>query len=102
MTQWARAPQQRDQMVMYSQKLDDAIAPRSTVRYVDQVLDEMDWTMWESTYHPTQVQPAIHPRVLAGVIVYGMMVGVRSSSKLGRTTQIPNRFPVAGLWLADG
>ena len=98
MTQWAKAPQQRDQLEMYSRKLDDAIPLKSTVRFVDQVLDEIDWTTWEATYHPTLGQPAIHPRVLAGVIVYGMMVGVRSSYKL--VEQLT--FRIDFMWLASG
>jgi len=98
MTQWASAPQQRDQLEMFSRKLDDAIPLKSMVRFVDQVLDEIDWTMWESTYHLTLGQPAIHPRVLAGVLVYGMMVGVRSSYKLVEQLTYRTDF----MWLASG
>src|SRR3982750_1395431 len=98
MTRWAEAPQQRDQLELYSRKLDDAIPADHFVRFVDQVLSEIDWTKWEATYHLTLGQPAIHPRVLAGLIVYGLMQGVRSSYKLAEHLELRLDFR----WLASG
>jgi transposase len=83
---------------MYSRKLDDAIPADHIVRFVDQVLDEVDWTKWEATYHLSVGQPAIHPRVLAGLLVYGVMHRIRSSYALEEQLELRNDFR----WLASG
>jgi len=98
MTRWAEAPQPRDQLELFSRKLDDAIPRNHLVRFVDLVLAEIDWTKWEATYHVSLGQPAIPPRILAGVIVYGLMEGVRSSYKL----EVQLKMRIDFRWLALG
>lgn len=51
MTQWARAPQQREQMVLFAQRLDDALPPEHAVRLLDEILSRITWTKWEAAYH---------------------------------------------------
>jgi transposase len=96
--QWSPAPQKREQMVLFSRRLDDAIAADHNVRLLDAILDRLDWTPWESAYHGRLGQPAIHPRVLASVLLYGLLTRVRSSRKLEEALHVRLDF----LWLAEG
>ena len=79
MTQWARAPQRREQMVLFAQRLDDALPPDHAVRLLEEILSRITWTKWEAGYCERLGQPAIHPRVLAGVLLYGLLTRLRSS-----------------------
>lgn len=97
MTRWAEPGLGRDQAVLFSRKLDEAIPASHLVRLLDQVLGELNWSAWEARYHLNLGQPAIHPRVLAGVIVYGLMMGVRSSRLLEQALQMRIDFR----WLAE-
>src|SRR5690348_14768124 len=65
--QWAPAPQQREQMVLFAKRLEDAIAPDHTVRMLDSILSspQIRWSEWEAAYHGRLGQPPIHPSVLA-------------------------------------
>ena len=82
MTQWAEAPQQREQMVLFAERLDDALPPDHIVRLLDEILSRITWVKWEATYHGRLGQPAIHPRVLAGMLLYGLLTRIRSSRAL--------------------
>lgn len=95
---WAPAPQKREQMVLFSRSLDDAVAPDHAVRLCDELLGRLDWTAWERAYDGVLGQPAIHPRVLAALILYGLLVRIRSSRKLEEAPQVRLDF----LWLLEG
>jgi transposase len=73
MTQWARAPQSREQMVLFAERLDEAVPSEHAVRLLDEMLSGLDWSKWEAAYHARLGQPAIHPRVLSSVLLYGLM-----------------------------
>lgn len=96
--QWSPAPQKREQMVLFSQRLDDAVAAEHNVRLLDAILGRMDWSPWECEYDGRLGQPPIHPRVLASVILYGLLTRVRSSRKLEESLRVRLDF----LWLAEG
>lgn len=98
MTQWSRAPEDRQQMVLFSRRLDDAMSPVHAVRLLDEVLSRIDWSPWEARYHVRVGQPAIHPRVLAGVLLYGILRRIRSSRGLEEALQVRLDFR----WLAEG
>ena len=49
---------------------------------LDELLSLCDWSDWESEYHGSRGQPPIPPSVMARVILYGLIRGVRSSRKL--------------------
>src|SRR5215212_6381523 len=98
MTQWARAPQQRDQMVLFAERLDEAVPPEHAVRLLDEILSRLDWTKWEAAYHPRLGQPAIHPRVLSGVLLYGLMTRIRSSRALEEALVVRLDYR----WLVEG
>lgn len=98
MTQWARAPEHRQQMVLYQVRLDDVIGANHLARLFDGILECLDWTAWEAHYHQRVGQPAIHPRVLAGVLLYGLLTRVRSSRALEEALRVRLDFR----WLAHG
>ena len=95
---WAKAPQPRGQQILFSTTLDDVIPPDHPVRLIGELLDGFDWTSWESQYHGFRGKPPIHPRVVAGLWLYGLRRGVRSSRKL----EYMSGHSVDFLWLAEG
>jgi transposase len=98
MTQWAKSPQDRGQLVLFSKRLDEAVAADHHVRLLDDILGRLDWTGWEAKYHVSRGQPAIHPRVLASVLLYGLLTRVRSSRGLEEALMVRLDFR----WLAEG
>lgn len=95
---WAKAAQPRDQMVLFPTKLDEALASDHVVRLVEEILGRVDWRGWEAEYGRTRGQPPIPPRVVAGVILYGLLTRIRSTRGLEESLQIRIDF----LWLAEG
>ena len=95
---WARTPQARGQQILFSTTLDDVIPPDHPVRLIGELLDGFDWTSWESQYHGFRGNPPIHPRVVAGLWLYGLRRGVRSSRKL----EYMSGHSLDFLWLAEG
>jgi transposase len=95
---WAKAPVERSQLVLFANKLDDAIGEDHPVRLLDEMLAQLDWSEWENHYCGVAGQPAIHPRVMAGAILYGLTVGVRTSRGLEQACL--NRLDF--LWLVEG
>jgi len=82
MGHWARAPLEPDQTLLFYPTLRGSLAEDHPVHVVDEVLAQYDWTPWEREYVLVEGQPPIHPRYLAGAIVYGLSAGVRSSRAL--------------------
>jgi transposase len=72
----------RDQAVLFATTLDDAVSSDHEVRIFDEFLCLQDWSDWEGEYCQNRGQPPIHPRVIAGVILYGLMRRIRSSRVL--------------------
>ena len=95
---WAKAPMAREQMVLIATTLDDRIPEDDPVRLFAEVLDGYDWSVWEAKYHGRIGQPPIHPRVLAGLWLYGLRRGIRSSRKLEYMAGHNLDF----MWLAEG
>ena len=98
MTQWARAPQNREQMFLFSQRLDDALPADHMVRLLDQILRGLDWTKWEACYHGRLGQPPIHPQIMAGVLLHGLLTRIRTSRSLEEALIVRMDFR----WLAEG
>ncbi len=82
MSRWAKPGLDRDQLVLIETTLSDRIPEDHSVRLFWELLDTYDWGPWERRYHGRQGQPAIHPRIVAGVLLYGLTQGIRSSRKL--------------------
>ena len=95
---WAKTTQPRDQLVLFPTRLDDAVGPDHRVRLLDDILSQLDWSKWEADYDLTRGQPPIHPRILAGVILYGLLTRIRSSRALEEALQIRLDF----CWLVEG
>lgn len=98
MAAFASAPFSRDQMVLFPEKLDDIIARDHSVRLLDEILGRVPWAKWEALYDLCRGQPPIHPRVLAGVILFGILKRIRSSRHLEEALLVRNDFR----WLAEG
>jgi transposase len=98
MAYWAKAPAAREQLVLFATKLDDAIGEDHPVRLLDEMLAAVDWSDWENQYCGVAGQPAIHPRVMAAAVLYGLMVGIRTTRGLEQACE--NR--VDFMWLVEG
>src|ERR1700683_3650128 len=79
MAHWATSPLDRNQVVLFSPTLDQSIPAEHPVRLFSETLDALDFSKWESTYVRVVGQPPIHPRVLAGCILYRLSLGIEAS-----------------------
>lgn len=98
MADFAIAPEPRDQIVLFPQKLDEAIPQDHRVRLFNRLLSGHDWSTWEANYNRRRGQPPIHPRVIAGLILYGIITRIHSSRQLEEAVHIRNDFR----WLVEG
>ena len=92
----------REQMVLWSQRLEDALPADHPVRLFDELMGSAAFTEtfreWEQAYDLTEGQPPYHPRHLAGLYLYGMLNRLRSSRQLEAACY--NRLDV--IWLLSG
>jgi transposase len=92
----------REQMVLWSRRLDDAIPLDHPVRHMDELLhsDAFHDTFreWERLYMLVEGKPPYHPRDVAGLYLYGMLNRIRSSRQLEAACY--NRLDV--IWLMSG
>jgi transposase len=98
MARWAQSLRSRDQIVLFAPTLDATICEDHPVRLFDEVLRQLDFTEWERRYFLLDGQPPIHPRVVAGVILYGLSLGIRASRKLEYACGNHIDF----IWLTEG
>ena len=98
MDYWAKAPLRRDQIVLFAPTLDASISNDHPVRLLDELLRGQDWSAWMAEYDGTKGQPPIPPWVMAGVILYGLIRGIRSSRMLEYLCGHNMDF----LWLTEG
>jgi transposase len=85
-------------MVLFSPTLDSSIAEDHPVRVFDEILAALDWSSWENHYDASTGQPAIHPRIIAATLLYGMSQGIRSSRRLEWACKNALDF----IWLTEG
>lgn len=95
---WAKSPELRNQLVLFPSRLDDVIGQGHNVRLLDDILGRLDWSKWESAYDLRRGQPPIHPKILAGVILYGLLTRIRTSRALEEALQVRLDFR----WLVEG
>ncbi|HUW84793.1 MAG TPA: transposase [Phycisphaerae bacterium] len=95
---WSKPEMDRDQMVLLSTTLSERIPEDHSVRLFWELLETYDWRPWEGQYCGCQGQPAIHPRIVAGVLLYGLTQGIRSSRRL----EWACGHAVDLMWLAEG
>jgi transposase len=95
---WAQAPAPRDQQVLFADTLDGIVPAEHPIRALNAILDAFDWLEWEKRYDGYRGQPPIHPRLMAGCILYGLIRGIRSSRELEDAT----RERVDYRWFLEG
>lgn len=95
---WQDAPFPREQLVLISTSLNDRIPEDHPVRLLDEILERMDWTDWESKYHGTLGKPPIHPSVLCKTLLYSLTRRVRSS----RAIEYQLTHSIDFMWLTSG
>ena len=98
MSYFAQPTLGRDQLALIPTTLNDAIPEDHEVRLLDDILQTQDWSSWEVEYSLRRGQPPIPPRVLASVILYGLLRRIRSSRMLEYLTGHNVDF----LWLTEG
>jgi len=97
--QWATAGLYRDQLVLFPQRLDDVVPAGHAVRLLDGILGSLDWSAWEAAYKDVdRGRPPFSPRLLASIILYGLLVQIRASRKLEEALFVRLDFR----WLAQG
>jgi len=87
----------RHQLVLYPQYLDQLVPDNAPVRRLAALLDDVDWSAWEQAYAGCG-QPPIHPRYLAGAILFGLLRKVRSTRELEEAACKHLDF----IWLLEG
>ena len=98
MTRWASSPVARGQIVLFSPTLDSSIEEDHPVRVFDEILAALDWSSWEKHYDANIGQPAMHPRIIASTLLYGMSHAIRSSRRLEWACKNAIDF----IWLTEG
>ncbi len=98
MSGWNQAPLPRDQILLFPETLGDRIPQDHSVRLFAEILDTLDWSSWERHYVLVAGQPPIHPKIMAGVILYGLTHGMRSSRRLEWACTNAVDF----MWLVEG
>lgn len=95
---WSQAVESREELVLFPTKLDEVIPSEHPVRLLDHILRKMEWKPWEAKYKLSKGMPPIHPRVLAGVILFGLLKRIRTSRGLEDALNVRTDFR----WLAEG
>ncbi len=98
MDYWARAEIDRDQIALIPTTLSDRIPEDHSVRLFWELLSTYDWRLWEARYCGCHGQPPIPPKIVAGVLLYGLTQGIRSSRRL----EWACGHAVDFMWLAEG
>lgn len=98
MSYFAQPVLSRQQRVLIPTTLDDAVSDDHEVRVLDEILQELDWSDWISEYSQGRGQPPIHPRILAGVLLYGLTRRIRSS----RVLEYMTGHNIDFMWLTEG
>jgi len=98
MSGWNQAPLPRDQILLFRETLGDRIPENHSARLLAEILDELDWSAWERHYVLVAGQPPIHPKIMAGVILYGLSHGIRSSRRL----EWACRHAIDFMWMTEG
>ncbi len=98
MAGWAEAPTRRQQLVLFPTTLDERIPLDHSVRLLVEILDSVSWAEWERHYCLVEGQPPIHPKIVAGALLYGLTLGIRSSRRL----EYMCGHSIDFMWLTEG
>ena len=78
---WAQAPLPREQIALFSPTLEEPIGEDQPARLLDEILRGIDWSARATPCGDHRGRPPIQPRILAGIILYGLMRRFRSSRR---------------------
>ena len=95
---WARPKKPRCQADLFGTALDTSLPEDCEIRALDALLNELDWAPWEALYKRQMGQPPIHPRLVAGTILYCLMEGILSSRQIEKQT----RLRIDLMWFLEG
>ena len=95
---WASPKHHRDQYAMFSPSLDDMIPAGHPIRLLEALLLVVDWGPWEAAYKGSRGRPPIHPRLVAGALLYGLTRKIRVSRHLEEATRVRLDF----MWFLHG
>jgi transposase len=102
MSGFRQPPIPREQIILWSQRLDDALPAEHPARLLDELFRSQQlasvFAEWEQRYDLTLGKPPYHPRIMASLYVYGMLNRIRSSRQLEAACH--NRIDV--IWLMSG
>jgi transposase len=76
-----------DQAYLLPPSLHDLITPDDPVRMVVSTLARLDFSAFDRVYAAERGRPPFHPRMMAGLFLYGVMRGIYSSRKLAAASQ---------------
>jgi transposase len=77
---WDPSVIERNQIVLFAERLDEVLPQDHCVRRLVKVLLQLEWSNWEGEYqHDGSGRRLIHPRVMCGIVLYGLMRGIRAS-----------------------
>ena len=81
--------EERTQVTLFPESLDDYVAEDNPVRVIDVFINELDLTGlgFEGVAPADTGRPAYHPAVLLKIYVYGYLNRLQSSRRLERETQ---------------
>lgn len=88
----------REQLVLIPTALEEMIPADHPVRLIDEILDGLNWTKWEATYHGAHGQPPIHPSVMAKTLLFALIRRIRSS----RQIEYEIKHSIDFMWLTSG
>ncbi len=96
---FAEAPIPRDQINLIPTYLDELLPQNSPIRLVDELLDQLDWTVFNEKFsYERRGRPPIAPRILVAIWIWAFFRRVRSSREL----EYQLRTNVEFMWLAHG
>jgi len=95
---WRDAPLPRQQLVLFPVTIEERIPADHPVRLLDEILNQVDWTEWESAYDGRRGQPPIHPSILCKVLLFALIRQIRSS----RQIEYALKHSIDLIWLASG
>jgi transposase len=79
----------RHQLALFPERLDDSIAEDNPVRFIDLFIDELDLLeLGFDKVEPADTgRPSYHPSTLLKIYIYGYLNRIQSSRRLERETQ---------------
>jgi len=96
---WAQARIGRMERELMGASLEERIGEDHGIRVLDGLLNELDWSEWESAYGREGAgRPPIHPQQMCAAILYGLIKRLRSLRELEEATRVRLDFQ----WLLEG